>query len=55
VASLLNAAHSGVDFSLTTAQIISSVNAALESNDVDTILALATQLDNDNNAGCRLN
>jgi hypothetical protein len=55
VASLLNAAHPGVDFSMTTAQIITAVNAALESNDPVTILNLATDLDRRNNGGCALN
>lgn len=55
VASLLNSAHPGVDFSMTTAEVIAAVNAALLSNDAATILALATELDNDNNAGCTLN
>jgi hypothetical protein len=55
VASLLNSAHSGVDFDLTTAQVISQVNAALASNNADTILALATSLDIENNSGCPLN
>jgi hypothetical protein len=55
VASLLNAAHPDVDFDLTAAQVIASVNAALASNDKDTILALATSLDNENNSGCPLN
>ena len=55
VASLLNAAHPGVDFDLTAAQVIASVNAALASNNKDTIIGLATQLDNANNGLCRLN
>jgi hypothetical protein len=55
VASVLNAAHSGVAFGSTPAEIISAVNAALESNDGSAILALATDLDERNNAGCKLN
>jgi hypothetical protein len=55
VAALLNAAHSGVDYPRTSASIISNVNAALTSNNRDTMLALATALDNDNNLGCPLN
>jgi hypothetical protein len=55
VASLLNSAHAGVDFGMTTAQVINAVNAALASNNATTILALATKLDNANNAGCPLN
>lgn len=54
VASLLNAAHSGVDFSMTTAQVINQVNAALATDDRATILALATTLDAANNADCPL-
>jgi hypothetical protein len=55
VASLLNAAHPDVDFGMTTAEVIAAVNAALATNNADTILALATELDNANNAGCPLN
>jgi hypothetical protein len=54
VAALLNAAHSGVDYPLTQAQIISRVNSALASNNRDTMLALASTLDDDNNLGCPL-
>jgi hypothetical protein len=54
VASLLNAAHSGVDFSMTTAEIISQVNAALATDNRATILALAATLDAANNEGCPL-
>jgi hypothetical protein len=55
VAALLNAAHSGVDYPRTTASIISDVNAALASNNRNTMLNLATALDDDNNGGCPLN
>jgi hypothetical protein len=55
VASLLNSAHPGVDFSLTAAQVISQVNAALESNNATTIETLKNQLDTANNSGCPLN
>jgi hypothetical protein len=55
VAALLNAAHSGVDYTRTTTAIISDVNAALASNNRDTMLNLATRLDRDNNLGCPLN
>jgi hypothetical protein len=55
VASLLNAAHSGVDYPRTTAEILADVNAALTSNNRDTMLALASGLDSDNNLGCPLN
>jgi hypothetical protein len=54
VAALLNSSSSGVDYPLTTAQVISQVNAALATLDRDTILALATDLDNKNNGGCPL-
>jgi hypothetical protein len=54
VASLLNSASPDVDFSLTTAQVISQVNAALATGDRDAILALAERLDRENNRGCPL-
>jgi hypothetical protein len=54
-AALLNAGHSGVDYPRTTAEILADVNAALASGNRDTMLGLATALDNDNNAGCPLN
>jgi hypothetical protein len=55
VAALLNASHSGVDYPRTTAEILADVNAALTSGNRNTMLALATALDNDNNSGCPLN
>jgi hypothetical protein len=55
VAALLNAAHSGVDYPRTASSIISDVNAALASNNRNTMLNLATALDRDNNLGCPLN
>jgi hypothetical protein len=54
VAALLNSSSSGVDYPLTTAQVIAQVNAALASANRDTILALATDLDDKNNLGCPL-
>jgi hypothetical protein len=54
VASLLNAAHPNVDFSKSTAEVISEVNTALASNNRSTILTLANTLDLLNNAGCPL-
>jgi hypothetical protein len=54
VAALLNAAHSGVSYPRTAASVIADVNAALLQNR-DTMLALAAQLDADNNLGCPLN
>ena len=55
VAALLNAAHPGVDYPRTTAEIIADVNAALATNNRGAILALAGELDDDNNLGCPLN
>lgn len=54
-AAVLNAAHGGVDYPRTSAQIIADVNAALASNNRNTMLALAAALDSDNNGGCTLN
>ena len=56
VAALLNASNTNVHYPLTAAQVISEVNAALATADRDTILQLATALDNDNNGpgGCPL-
>jgi hypothetical protein len=54
VAALLDSSHSGVDYPRTTADVIADVNAALASNDRDTMLALASELDSDNNLGCPL-
>ena len=55
VASLLNAAHGGVSFGLSTADVISQVNAALATGDRDTMISLGGTLDNLNNGGCPLN
>lgn len=55
VAALLNASSSGVDYPRSPADVISEVNAALASNDRDTMLTLASALDADNNLGCPLN
>jgi hypothetical protein len=55
VAALLNAANTNVDYPRTTEEIIEDVNAALASEDRDTILELAADLDEDNNLGCPLN
>jgi len=55
VAALLNAAHPDVDYAFTVAEVIADVNAALASGDRATMLALATELDEANNAGCPLN
>lgn len=55
VAALLNAGHGGVEYPRTTAEILADVNAALSSGNRNTMLNLATALDNDNNLGCPLN
>ena len=55
VAAILNAESAGVDYPRTTQDIIDDVNAALASNDRATMLALAAELDADNNLGCPLN
>ena len=55
VAAILNAESAGVDYPQLTADIIADVNAALASNDRATMLALAAELDADNNLGCPLN
>lgn len=52
VAALLNAAHPDVDYPRTPEDVIASVNAALATVDRQTMIALAGQLDNDNNLGC---
>lgn len=54
VAALLNASHPGVSYPRTEAGVIADVNAALLQSR-DTMLALAAQLDADNNLGCPLN
>ncbi|HET9227712.1 MAG TPA: hypothetical protein VFR31_13650 [Thermoanaerobaculia bacterium] len=53
--SLLNSAHPGVDFPFTTAQLVADVNAALASQDISTLSALAAALDTANTLGCPLN
>ena len=42
-------------FGATPAQVVAAVNAAIATNNRNTILALATLLDNANNRGCPLN
>jgi hypothetical protein len=56
VAALLNTSNPSVHYPLTSAQVISEVNAALATSDPSTIPALATTLDNYNNGpgGCPL-
>lgn len=55
VAALLNASHANVDYPRRTSDIVADVNAALSSNNRNTMLELAGQLDGDNNLGCPLN
>lgn len=55
VASLLNATSSGVDFPLTSAQVIQQVTFALGTGDREVMLSLASTLDAYNNQGCPLN
>jgi hypothetical protein len=54
-AALLNSANSDVDYPLTSAEVLAAVNAALASNNRQTMLRLARQLDDYNNNGCPLN
>jgi hypothetical protein len=54
VAALLNAAHSGVNYPLSTAAVITAINTALASNNATTIEAQKDALDILNNAGCPL-
>lgn len=56
VAALLNASNSGVSFPSTAADIVSAVNTAIATGSRDSILTLATTLDNENNGvgGCPL-
>ncbi len=55
VASLLNASHPGVDFPRTERRLISAVNNALASGDRETMIDLASLLEDDNNLRCPLN
>jgi hypothetical protein len=55
VAALLNASNPDVEYTMTTAEIIADVNAALASGDRATMLELASELDSLNNLGCPLN
>lgn len=57
VAAVLNAGKSNVSYAMTSADIISQVNAALASANATTIINLATKLDGYNNGqgGCPLN
>ena len=53
VAAILNASHPGVDYEFALADVIADVNTALAGNRPG-MLALATELDDANNAGCPL-
>lgn len=55
IASLLNATSTGVDFPLTSAQVIQQVTFALGTGDREVMLSLASTLDAYNNQGCPLN
>lgn len=55
VAGLLNAANPDVEYTTSVSDLIDDVNAALASGDRDTILALAGEIDADNNLGCPIN
>ncbi len=54
-AALLNSAHPDVNYTLSPAEVISSVNAALASSNRATMLTLANTLDGYNNHVCPLN
>lgn len=54
VAGLLNSSHPDIDYPWTTPDLIAAVNAALASNNRATILALAADIDADNNLGCSI-
>jgi hypothetical protein len=54
VAALLNAQHPDVEYALTASEVVAMVNAALASNDRETMLELAEKLDRYNNKGCPL-
>ncbi len=53
VGALLNASSPELDYPFTQQEVISLVNAALQSCDRGVIIALASELDRDNNLGCR--
>jgi len=55
VAALLNASHPNINYPLTPAQVITYVNAALDSGDEDIILELKDELDGYNNIGGDIN
>ena len=55
VAALLNSAEPDIDYPRTTTEVIADVNTALASGIRSTLLALAAELDGDNNLGCPRN
>ena len=55
VAGILSASSPDVNYPSTISEIITSVNNAIATLDRDTMLTLATQIDNDNNRSCPLN
>jgi len=54
-AALLNAANADVNYPLSADEVIDAVNDALAADDRGRILALASELDGQNNLGCSLN
>ena len=54
VAAVLNASNSAVDYPLTVGQVVQIVNGAFTSQDRNTMLSVASQLDDFNNLGCPL-
>jgi len=55
IAADLNARYAGMGYPLAAASVVTAVNNALSSANRDTMLSLATQLDDMNNLGCQLN
>lgn len=55
VAALLNEAHTDFEFALSGGSVVSQVNAALATENRNTMLSLASTLDAANNYGCPLN
>jgi hypothetical protein len=55
IAADLNSRNSNLSYPMTTANVLTSVNAALASGNRDTILSLGVRLDNYNNGSCPLN
>jgi hypothetical protein len=55
VAAYINASHPAVDYPLNPGQVVTLVNAALNSTDRSFVISTASQLDSFNNLGCPLN